>query len=236
LSATADRYKCNRLWFGTLKRRGYAPVTLADRKPIIGIAGGIGSGKSFVADLFGQMGCQVVRADNHVHAAYNRPDVRRTLRQWWGDRAFLPDGSVHRRAVADIVFTDPAERIRLEKLIHPLVHEQRKQETARAQADPSVSAVAWDIPLLFETGLNAECDCILFVDAPREVRLSRLKGRGWTEADLVERENLQLPLDKKRALSQYYLSNADGIDVVREQARDVLSRILTDCLKSRSPR
>lgn len=197
------------------------------QKPIIGIAGGIGSGKSFVADLFGELGCRVIKADEQVHRAYQRRDVKARLREWWGARAFTPSGEVDRAAVAGIVFDAPAERARLEGLIHPIVNAERDEIMRRSQGDPAVVAFVWDVPLLFETGLNRECDCIVFVDAPVAVRRRRVRAsRGWTARQLAERENLQLPLDNKRRISDYYVSNVDGIDVVREQVRDVLTRIL----------
>src|SRR5687767_11437573 len=89
-------------------------------KPIIGITGGIGSGKSFVAKIFGELGCHVIHSDEQVKAAYEDPHVRKTLRDWWGDKVFKPDGQVDRGAIAKKVFTDPAERLRLEGLLHPL--------------------------------------------------------------------------------------------------------------------
>jgi dephospho-CoA kinase len=203
-----------------------APPRGAGAKPIIGIAGGIGSGKSFVADLFGELACLVIKSDEQVYRAYQREDVKAQLRAWWGDRAFTPAGDVDRRAVARIVFDTPSERIRLEGLIHPLVNAERRQLMLREAGNPAIRAFVWDTPLLFETGLNRECDCIVFVDAPLEVRLRRVSARGWTADDLTARENLQLPLDKKRRISDYCVSNIDGIDVVREQVRDILTRIL----------
>jgi dephospho-CoA kinase len=195
-------------------------------KPIIGITGGIGAGKTFVARLFGELGCRVIVSDEQVHRAYARDDVKAALRAWWGDRAFTAAGEVDRKAVARIVFADPAERRRLEGLIHPIVNAQRAEIMAADAGDPSIRAFVWDVPLLFEANLHHQCDRIVFVDAPVAVRLNRIRSRGWTEAELVARENSQFPLDKKRSMSHYCVSNVDGVDVVREQARDVLSRIL----------
>lgn len=195
-------------------------------RPIIGIAGGIGSGKTFVANLFGELGCYVLRADDHVHAAYSRDDVKSRLREWWGGRAFDAAGGVDRRAVAGIVFADAGERARLEALIHPIVNAERWAEMERHAADPGIVAWVWDVPLLYEAGLHRSCDRVVFVDASDATRLRRVQGRGWNEADWQAREKSQFPLDKKRSISDDYISNDDGIDVVREQVRDVLSRIL----------
>jgi dephospho-CoA kinase len=195
-------------------------------KPIIGITGGIGAGKSFVARLFGELGCCVIYSDEQVYRVYQRQDVKDELRRWWGDRVFTPAGEIDRKAVAKIVFADPVERRRLEALVHPIVNRQRTAIMQAAANDPAIPAYVWDVPLLFETGLNRECDAVVFVDAPLDVRLNRIKARGWSAEELSTRENSQFPLDKKRSSAHYCISNANGVDVVRDQARDVLSRIL----------
>jgi dephospho-CoA kinase len=196
-------------------------------KPIIGIAGGIGSGKSFVAGLFAEMGAIVVDSDALVRETYQDQRVKDVLRGWWGDDAFGPHGEINRAAVGRRVFSDPAERERLEGLVHPIVDEARKQLMSAAAEDPQVVAYVWDTPLLFEKGLAAECDALVFVDAPVEQRLERVRrSRGWDEAELLRRQKLQWPLDKKRRISDHAIANTADADYARGQVRDVLSRIL----------
>jgi len=203
-------------------------------KPIIGLVGGIGSGKSFVARLFGELGCAVIDSDAQVRAAYDDPGVRQTLRGWWGERVFQPDGTVNRAAVARIVFNDPAERTRLESFIHPLVAGRREREMEKLATDPRVVAFVWDTPLLLEAGLRDRCDAVVFVDAPAGIRVSRVRRqRGWDEQELRRRENLQWPLDKKRQMSDDVMNGAADADGVRRQVRAVLSRILSQ--KSQKP-
>jgi dephospho-CoA kinase len=198
-------------------------------KPIIGIVGGIGSGKSFVARQFGQLGCLVIDSDQQVRDAYRDPAVKSTLRQWWGDAAFTPGGDVDRAALAAKVFTHPEQRRRLEGLVHPWVHEARRRAMAAAADDPGVVAFVWDTPLLIEAGLHAECDAVVFVDAPLDVRLARVRAtRGWEAAELARREKSQTPLDTKRGISDYQIRNTTDAGDTRDQVRDVLSRILDD--------
>jgi dephospho-CoA kinase len=98
-----------------------------------------------------------------------------------------------------------------------------------------VIAYVWDTPLLLEAGLGPMCDAVVFVDAPFEERLGRVRGRsGWDEAELLRREKSQMPLDTKKALSDYVVTNAADADHgpsasagLREQVRRVLSQILT---------
>jgi len=201
-------------------------------KPIIGLAGGIGSGKSFVARLFAELGGLVICSDEQVHQAYQQDLVKATLRTWWGDSIFAADGSLDRRAVSKIVFADPAQKQKLEALIHPIVNEQRQEIMAARANDPAILAYIWDIPLLFEAGLHRQCDAIIFVDAPLTVRQQRVKeNRGWSPEELTQREILQMPLDKKRSISDYTVSNVGEAHVVREQARDLFSRILAGSQK-----
>jgi dephospho-CoA kinase len=144
-----------------------------------------------------------------------------------------PNGELDRGVIARKVFDHPDERRKLESLIHPIVNVLRDRLMNAAGSDPRIKAFVWDTPLLFETGLNAKCDAIVFVEAPREVRLNRLAKRGWDEAELQKRENLQMPLDKKRETSDYVITNtADdpesgpNAEVASGQVREVLSRIL----------
>lgn len=196
-------------------------------KPIIGIAGGIGSGKSFVARLFGELRCMVISSDEQVSEAYRDPRVLATLREWWGDDVVTPAGEINRRVVAQKVFEQPDQLKRLEQLVHPMVQAARERAMTEASDDPGVVAFVWDTPLLFETGLHRQCDAVVFVQAPLEVRRERVRSsRGWDEAELDRREKSQMPLDTKRELSQYVIDNTADADAVRGQVRAVLSRIL----------
>jgi dephospho-CoA kinase len=145
---------------------------------------------------------------------------------------FAADGTVDRRALADRIFKGPAaaaDRARLEQLVHARVAEERAAVMAADADDPAVVAFVWDVPLLVEAGLHEQCDAVVFVDAPADVREARVRaGRGWPAGERERRENLQCPLDKKRDLADYVIiSTADG-ETLRGHVRDVLSRILAN--------
>ena len=199
-------------------------------KPVIGIVGGIGSGKSFVSRIFAEEGCLVINSDEQVAQAYQREDVKKTLVQWWGPEVVNSQGSVVRSAIARRVFADPADRRRLEGLIHPLVAEMRDAAMRTAAGDSHVRAFVWDTPLLIEAGLHRHCDAVVFVEASEAVRKRRvMENRGWTEADWAAREKSQMALDKKREIANYIVRNTAGADdEVRSQVREVLSRILAN--------
>ncbi len=192
---------------------------------IIGLAGGIGSGKSTVARVFESLGCMVIDSDKLSKEAMAREDVRETLRQWWGDEVLGADGQVDRRAVAKIVFSDPKERERLEGLIHPLIAQARAKKIEDAR-NAGVDAVVVDAPLLFEAGLDKQVDAVVFVDCPFETRLERVKTtRGWDEEELRLREKAQLGVEHKRQRSDYEVVNMGGPDDLRCQVSQILTRI-----------
>src|SRR4051812_20585192 len=109
-------------------------------KPIIGIAGGIGSGKSFIAQLFAQQGCLLLSADDQVRELYREDSIKETLKSWWGEQVINSQNEVDRRAVSQIVFNWPEEKKRLEGLIHPLVSQRRQAAMAAAAKKPQVLA------------------------------------------------------------------------------------------------
>lgn len=197
------------------------------RKVVIGLVGGIGSGKSAVARHLAGLGCGVIDADRIARDALDDPDVKNRLVSWWGPDILDHDGRVNRKAVGARVFDRPQELQRLEDLIHPRVYHARREIKQRMQADPGVVAIVDDTPLLMEKHLENECDVIVFVDAPRPVRLARLaKTRGWDEAELARREKNQLPLDIKRNRADHVISNDSDEPQCASHVRRLLSQII----------
>ena len=196
-------------------------------KPVIGLVGGIGSGKSAVADDFESLGCLVIRSDRIAHEVLEQPAVKAALRQWWGDEILAADGRVDRRAVARRTFNNPVELERLNRLVHPKVDEIRRDLMAAYRQSSAVKAVVWDTPLLVETGLYKQCDAIIFVNTPFEQRLARVQAtRGWTADELKIREDRQASLDKKKEISDDVIDNGGDEAARLSQVRRVLSRIL----------
>ena len=197
-------------------------------KPIIGIAGGIGAGKSTVASILAEWGAGVVDADGLNHQELNSPEVLAALREWWGETVATADGQADREAIRRIVSDDPEALRRLEGLVHPRIARRSEAVIAAYQADPAVRAIVWDVPLLFEAGLAGRCDCVIFVEADREVRLGRLrKSRSWTGQDLERFEKSQGSLDLKRGQADYIVRNNSDRRSLRRQVEEVFSQILS---------
>lgn len=199
----------------------------ANHKPVIGLLGAPGSGKSLVARQLQQLGCAVIDADEIARQALDEPAVRDQLVTWWGSEVLDAAGKVSRQAVGAIVFKNPEQLAKLEALTHPRVHARRSALRKQFQADPAVKAIVEDCPLLLEKQLEGDCDVLVYVDAPRAVRLQRVKQtRGWSEAELLGREKNQWPLDTKRSRADYVVSNHAAESDTLAQVRSVLSQIL----------
>lgn len=138
------------------------------------------------------------------------------------------DGRIDRKKVGSIIFADQSQRERLERLVHPLVRANRTEMIART--DPRTTpAVVVDAPLLYEVGLDKECDTVVFVDAPREQRLARAKEtRGWDEAELAKREKAQIPVEVKRGKADHLIVNDASLEELRSRAGAVFSKILAN--------
>ena len=168
---------------------------------VIGILGGVASGKSLVAGHFAQLGAGVLDADRAGHEVLRLPEIETAARARWGPGVFGPDGRIDRARLAHIVFTpEPeAERERrfLEQRTHPEIRRRLVAQAGRL-AHGGVPAAVLDAPLLLEAGWDSLCDKLVFVDVPRQVRLARARSRGWSEEEFVAREAAQESLDVKR--------------------------------------
>ena len=189
---------------------------------ILGLVGGIASGKSVVADCLRDLGAVILDGDRAGHAVLREPEVVATLKDRWGDQILDPTGQVSRRAVAKIVFArgNEAEKQFLEHLTHPRIEARLRDELARAKsAQPPPQVVVIDAALLFEAGWDKLCDKILFVDAPRDLRLERAVTRGWSAEQFAAREAAQMPVEEKRRRSDLLIRNVRTLEHVRNVVR-----------------
>ncbi|MCH2133965.1 MAG: dephospho-CoA kinase [Phycisphaerales bacterium] len=198
-----------------------------NRIPVIGLTGGIGSGKSLVASVLARRGCVVADADTLAKQALDEPGVLETLRSRWGDSIVGDDGRADRQAIAGIIFQDDQQRAWLESILHPLVEDQRA--AMFAAAPPETPALVIDAPLLLEAGLAERCDSILFVEAAEEARLERVqRDRSWDAAELARREAAQFPLDEKRSMAHHVLQNDGDVEDLARSVEDYLDTLISD--------
>lgn len=178
---------------------------------VIGVVGGVASGKSLVTRQLADRGAGVLDADRAGHEALRLPAVEAAARARWGSEIFGLDGRIDRQRLGRIVFADPPagtqERQYLEQLTHPEIGRWLERQAERLAACGK-QVVVVDAALLFEAGWDSMCDQIVFVDAPREARLARARSRGWSEEDFVAREGAQESLDYKRDRSDVVIDNS----------------------------
>ncbi len=198
------------------------------RKPVIGLAGGIGAGKSEAARILADLGAGVIDSDALAREELDASDVVNAIRDIWGDDVLTPDGKVDRTRLRR-VFAHPVERRRLESLIHPRVARRREALQERFEADPSIRAAVLDTPLLFEAGLAPTCDVVLFIEAERATRQRRVEQtRSWSDAELEQREKLQKALDIKKRSADQIVENNSTVEMLSQQLADFFSRLIAD--------
>ena len=197
-------------------------------KPIIGLVGGIGSGKSLVAGMLADCGCGVIDADSLAHQCLDTPDCIKKIQEWWGDSVIASHGVPRSKKIAEIVFADPVELKRLEDLLYPLIGARQQIMIADFDADNSITGIVLDAPKLYEAGADRLCDAVIFVKADREVRVSRVvEIRGWTDFQLDQRENMQDSLAMKEEKADHVIENNSGTDILRSQLNRVFSSIVS---------
>ena len=193
--------------------------TATGPRTVIGLVGGIASGKSSVAALFAaERPAVVVDADAIARRVRARPAVEKALRQRF-PRAVGPDGTMDRARLAKHVFADPEELAALEAITHPPIREAIRRAIGRARAP----YVLLDAPLLLETGLDALCDAVVYVACPARVRRRRaMRERGWTAREWRDREARQWSCRRKRARADHVVDNSGDRARTRRDVRRLL--------------
>lgn len=195
-------------------------------KPIVGVVGGIGSGKTHVARLLAQDGGLLISGDELGHEVLREPDVVAQVLRRWGAEVLDDHGAVHRRTLGRIVFADPEELRALEEIVFPRIGRRIREEIARAEGDPAVDRIVLDAAVMLEAGWADALDLLVFVEAPAEVRLARVREkRGWDAAELQRRERAQLPLEEKRRRADRIVRNDGNEDHLRQDLAQVLESL-----------
>jgi len=178
---------------------------------LVGVVGGIASGKSLVTGQLESLGAGVIDADRLDHEALRLPDVKEKLRSRFGDSVFDRDNEISRAAVAKLVFGDAPEAREnlsdLEKITHPTIAELAESRM-RELADAGTRVVVLDAAVMIEAGWDRQCDRVIYVDAPRATRLARARSRGWSAEEFAHREAAQESLDVKRSRSDTVIDNS----------------------------
>ena len=209
------------------ERLNCSAVGATGKKPIIGILGGIGSGKSTVAAEFAKLGCKVIDADKIAHELLlYKTAVKEKVVGLFGQDILDPAGKIDREKLAEVVFADARKLSLINEIIHPLVLQRAQELIKQYDCQKQVKAIVLDMPLLVEVGWDKRCDKLIFVDCEQELRLDRAKKLGFDKNQVKIRENFQISLDNKANLADNTLNNNSDFSVLAKQVVNIFSYIM----------
>lgn len=194
---------------------------------IVGLTGGIASGKSTVAQMFRDAGIPVICADELAHEAVKpgKPALEE-IRHVFGPQVFDDAGGLDRAAMARQVFRDPEKRRILEAIIHPRVAQEQQRRIAELEAEGHTVVIA-DVPLLYESGWDSIFDLIVVVYAPRNVQEQRLVVRdGMSVDDARARLDAQMSIEEKKQRADRVVDNTAGLDHTRQQVLSIVADVM----------
>ncbi len=194
---------------------------------LVGLTGGIASGKSTAARAFEALGARVIDADRVARRVVEpgRPALAE-IRQAFGDGVIRPDGALDREALGRIVFSDAAARRRLNAIVHPRVAEEVDRELAEALREDPGAVVVYDVPLLFEGRMEDRFDLVVVVHVPRAVQERRLRARdGLGPDEALARIRSQMDIDEKARRAHVVLDNRGAPEDLEAQVRRLMERI-----------
>jgi len=204
---------------------------------IVGVVGGIGSGKSAVCRWVSNHdpSIRVIDADRDGHRALELPAVKQALQTAFGRDILGADGKLIRSAIASRVFGDSPEsqdaRRKLEAIVHPAIAKLRDDQLAELSSNRTIRAVLVDAALLLEANWQGSCDGVVFVDVPRNQRLERVRERGWTDEEFARREASQWPLSIKKDASNFVVDNSHTLDNAGTQMYEYIQRLIAAAAK-----
>ena len=194
---------------------------------VIGLTGGLATGKTSVAKLFSRWGAKIIDADKIAHrliapsgACYS------SILRVFGSEILLK-GRIDRKRLASIVFEDTARLLRLEKIIHPAVVAEVVWQINKLKKENPLDVVVLDVPLLFEVGLERYCDMTVVVRSTQEIQIKRAREKfGITKIEALRRIKAQMRLSAKCRLAHFTIANTQNLNETKEQAKKIWKNIL----------
>lgn len=189
---------------------------------IVGLTGGIGSGKTTVARMFEKLGVPIYIADSEAKTITNKPETLQLIENQFGS-ALIEDGQLNRTKMASIVFNNPEKLKQLNAIIHPLVAKHFKEWVNKYKNEIFLIK---ETAVLFETNNHFNCDFVITVTAPLEIKIERVKKRdNTTEEEITNRINNQWSDDQRIPLSDYVIENTD-LQYTSQQVSQIYENIV----------
>ncbi len=195
---------------------------MTSKSLVIGLTGGLGSGKSTALTLFKKKGAFVLDADALVHESLKKKKVLQLIKKKFGPDVLTREGTLNRPKMAEIVFSSASKRRTLEKILHPLVRQNMEGALRQTKAKVAVC----DVPLLYERGWYKRFKTVVVVTAPLGLRLKRLEKRGLSQAEAKKRIRAQWPLSKKVKRADFVIHNDSTIKKTKNQIDQIWNILL----------
>lgn len=193
-----------------------------------GLTGGLGTGKSTVADLIRSHGIPVIDADRLAREVVEKGSIGlQRITQAFGPGVLNPQGQLDRAKMSEVVFSNPQKLLQLESIIHPLVQEAVQQQKNWLK-DQDCPWAVYDVPLLFEKNLKNQFDGVITVIASESQQYARVKKRnGWNDEEILKRLSAQVPLTEKIKQSDYIIENQGSLQELEKKVASLV-QLLND--------
>jgi len=194
---------------------------------IVGLTGGIGSGKSTVAGMFKDEGSYIIDLDilARIVVEPGKPAWEKIVR-YFGPHVLHSDGSIDRSALGKVIFYEENSRKALEDFVHPMILQERDTLVEEIRDKNPSAVVIIDVPLLFELGMKKDFDKTILVYVPRDEQIQRVMQRdGLSIEDIEKRLHAQMPIDEKRNLSDYIINAERDFGDMRKQVKKVMYKL-----------
>lgn len=190
---------------------------------IAGLTGGIASGKSTVSSIFRSFGVEIADADITAKKISEREDVIQEIGKIFGKDVLSAEGQIDRVKLKEVVFSDKNKLIQLNNIIHPKVMEEFKKIKENT---PKNDIIIFDIPLLFEAGMDKMCDTVILVYADRETQIERIKARDGVSRELAEKIiDAQMSLEDKKEKSDIHIENNGTQEELKKKVEDIYRKL-----------
>lgn len=198
-------------------------------KKIIGIMGGIGSGKTTVSAEFARLGCAVIDADAIAAKLLNQKKIQSAIINAFGKKITSDTGQIDRNKLGKVVFESENNVNIANSIFHPPIIEQAKTLIDNYNRSKGIKAIVLDMPLLTEIGWDIKCDKLVFVESTDENRLKRAaKKDPENKKNLKNREKFQISLDKKKEIAHYKINNNSDLSALADQVVRIFSIIINE--------
>lgn len=202
-----------------------APAPANPLPKVIGLTGGVASGKSTVARMFADLGAEVIDADAIAREVLRSSAVCEKLRQAWGEGIMGGNGYPDRAKISGIAFRAPEKLAELKAWVHPPTLSEMRSRLDLALQRRAAPLIVIDAPLLIESDLETWCDAILFVEADTERRATRaITARGWSPDEIARREKAQAALMEKRHRADAAIDNNGPLEETRAQVKRLVRK------------